>query len=170
MILVSLYHLGPRDLTSDGVKVNCNSDFMDVSLSRLVYPWLDPGLLRISLIQSTCTAYTITDLEVTIQAPLGRCGSKTNLQNKYTLRSRNTVITQPRRPEGVLITYLPEIHFPFTCDYEITHAQGKTSLKPIGEDKFSDSILAKKTNLQFDKFETLVVYQFQTDSGKSGLK
>lgn len=152
MILVSLYHLGPRDLTSDGVKVNCNSDFMDVSLSRLVYPWLDPGLLRISLIQSTCTAYTITDLEVRIQAPLGRCGSKTNLQNKYTLRSRNTVITQPRRPERVLITYLPEIHFPFTCDYEITHAQGKTSLKPIGEDKFSDSIIAKKTNLQFDKF------------------
>lgn len=144
IILVSLYPLGPRDLTSDGVKVNCKSDFMDVSLSRLVYPWLDPGLLRISLIQSTCTAYTITDLEVRIQAPLSRCGSKTNLKNKYTLRSRNTVITQPRRPEGVLITYLPEIHFPFTCDYEITHAQGKTSLKPIGKDKFSGSIIAKK--------------------------
>ncbi|XP_073232789.1 uncharacterized protein [Porites lutea] len=129
---ITLRKAGPRDLTSDGVKVNCKSDFMDVSLSRLVYPWLDPGLLRISLIQSTCTAYTITDLEVRIQAPLSRCGSKTNLKNKYTLRSRNTVITQPRRPEGVLITYLPEIHFPFTCDYEITHAQGKTSLKPIG--------------------------------------
>ncbi|KAM7443303.1 hypothetical protein ABFA07_007943 [Porites harrisoni] len=129
---ITLRKAGSRDLTSDGVKVNCNSDFMDVSLSRLVYPWLDPGLLRISLIQSTCTAYTITDLEVRIQAPLSRCGSKTNLRNKYTLRSRNTVITQPRRPEGVLITYLPEIHFLFTCDYEITHAQGKTSLKPIG--------------------------------------
>ena len=121
-------------MTSDGLTVTCKSDYMDVSLSRLEYPWLEPSLLDINLIQSQCTTFNITDMEIRIQAPLHRCGTRTLRKNKYVLEFRNIVMTRPKRPRGLRITYLPDIHFPFGCVYEMTQSNGKSELKSIGKD------------------------------------
>lgn len=120
-------------MTSDGLTVTCNSHAMDISLSRLVYPWLNPDLLHMNLIQSNCTAYNVTDIEVRIQAPLDGCGTRTLVKNKYVLESRNVFIARVKRPRGFSITYLPDIYFPFDCAYEITRSPGRTVLKAIGK-------------------------------------
>ena len=125
--------LGANDITSDGLTVKCKSQYMDISISRLVYPWLDPNLLHMNLIQSNCTANSFTATYVRIQAPLAGCGTKTLRKNEFVLESRNMFIARPKRPRGFSITYLPNIYFPIVCAYEITQFAGKTMLKAIGK-------------------------------------
>ena len=120
-------------MTSDGLTVTCKSHYMDVALDRLVYPWLDPGMLHLSLTQSNCTAYNVTDLQIRIQAPLYECGTKTLWKNKFVLESRNIFIARVKRPPGFRVIYLPDTYFPFGCRYEITRSAGKTVLKPLGK-------------------------------------
>jgi len=125
--------LGPSDLTSAGLTVTCKSQYMDVALNRLVYPWLVPGSLHMNLIQSSCTAYNVTDTQIRIQAPLYGCGTDTVWKNKFVLESRNMFIAREKRPPGFRIAYLPDMYFPFICRYEITRSAGKTILKSLGK-------------------------------------
>ena len=113
--------------------MTCKPYYMDVTLSRLVYPWLNPGTLHMNLIQSNCTAYNVTDLQIRIQAPLFGCGTKTVRKNKFVLESRNIFIARQKRRPGFRIIYLPDTYFPFVCRYEITRSAGKTVLKPLGK-------------------------------------
>jgi len=128
---ITLQRAGANDITSDGLTVKCKSQYMDISISRLVYPWLDPNLLHMNFIQSNCTANSFTDTYVRIQAPLAGCGTKTLRKNEFVLESRNMFIARPKRPRGFSITYLPNIYFPIVCAYEITQFAGKTMLKAI---------------------------------------
>ena len=132
-LFTSFIILEPDDITSAGVTVTCKSQYMDVALNRLVYPWLVPGTLHMNLIQSNCTAYNVTDMQIRIQAPIYGCGTNTLRKNKFVLESRNVFITREKRPPGFRITYLPDMHFPFICRYEITHSAGKTVLKQLGK-------------------------------------
>ena len=120
-------------MTSDGLRVECKNHFMEVTLSRLVYPWLDPSLLHMSLIQSNCTEYDVTDMYVRMQVPLTGCGTTVLRKNKFVLKFRNIFIAQAKRPRGFSITYLPQIHFPFVCAYEMTRLPGRTMLQAIGK-------------------------------------
>lgn len=113
--------------------MTCKDQYMDVALNRLVYPWLIPESLRMSLIQSNCTVYNVTDMQIRIQAPLYGCGTSTLWKNKFVLESRNMFIAREKRPPGFRITYLPDMHFPFICRYEITRSAGKTILKSLGK-------------------------------------
>ena len=125
--------LGPNDLTSAGVTVTCKSRYMDVALNRLVYPWLVPGSLHMSLMQSNCTAYNVTDMQIRIQAPLYGCGTNTLRKNKFVLESRNVFVTREKQTPGFRIKYLPDMHFPFICRYEIIRSAGKIVLKSLGK-------------------------------------
>lgn len=128
---INLKKVEPNDLTSAGVTVTCKDQYMDVALNRLVYPWLIPESLHMSLIQSNCTVYNFTDMQIRIQAPLYGCGTSTLWKNEFVLESRNMFIAREKRPPGFRITYLPDMHFPFICRYEITRSAGKTVLKSL---------------------------------------
>lgn len=128
---ITLQKAGPRDMKSDGLAVTCHSDGMDVTLSRFAYPWLDPSLLHLSLIQSNCIAYNVTDSYVRIQVPLVGCGTKIRLKNKFVLESRNVIIIIARRPSGIKVIYLPQIHFRVFCAFEIDRSHKNTTLKAI---------------------------------------
>lgn len=120
-------------MTSDGLTVTCKTYYMDVTLNRLVYPWLNPETLHMNLIQSNCTAYNVTDLQIRIQAPLFGCGTKTVRKNKFVVESRNIFIARVKRRPGFRIIYLPDTYFPFVCRYEKTRSAGNTVLKPLGK-------------------------------------
>lgn len=120
-------------MKSDGLTVKCKNHFMEVTLSRLVYPWLDPSLLHMGLIQSNCTEYDVTDTYVRMQAPLAGCGTTVLRKNKFVLKFRNIFIAQAKRPRGFSITYLPQIHFPFVCAYEMIRSPRRTMLQAIGK-------------------------------------
>ncbi|KAL9978550.1 hypothetical protein ACROYT_G016078 [Oculina patagonica] len=128
---INLKKAGARDLTSSGLTVMCKNHYMDVALNRLVYPWLDPGTLHMNLIQSNCTAYNVTDMQIRIQAPLYGCGTRTLRKNKFVLESRNVFIAREKRRPGFGVTYLPDTYFPFVCRYEITRFAGKIVFKPL---------------------------------------
>lgn len=127
----------------------CKNHYMDVALNRLVYPWLDPGTLHMNLIQSNCTAYNVTDMQIRIQAPLYGCGTKTLRKNKFVLESRNVFIAREKRPPGFNVTYLPDTYFPFVCRYEITRSAGKTVFKPLSKSThcISDIMYSRKFNV-----------------------
>lgn len=133
LLLLLLFNPGPHDINSDGLAVKCQSDRMDVTLSRLEYPWLDPSLLHLKLINSDCSAYNVTDSQVEIQIPLSRCGTRTRVKNKFVLESRNVVIIKAKRPPGVKVTYLPQIHFRIFCAYEMDRSRNEITLKGIGK-------------------------------------
>lgn len=128
---ITLQRAGPHDINSDGLAVKCQSDRMDVTLSRLEYPWLDPSLLHLKLINSDCSAYNVTDSQVDIQIPLSRCGTRTRVKNKFVLESRNVVIIKAKRPPGVKVIYLPQIHFRIFCAYEMDRSRNEIALKGI---------------------------------------
>ena len=113
--------------------MTCKSNSMDVSLSRLVYPWLHPEKFHISLIQSNCAAYNVTEMQIRVQASLFGCGTRTLRRTKSVLESRNVVIARVKRPRGFSVTYLPDMYFPFLCRYEISRSAGKMVFKPLGE-------------------------------------
>lgn len=118
-------------MKSDGLTVKCKTNTIDISLSRLVYPWLQPEKFHISLVQLNCNTYNATDMIIRIQAPLFSCGTRTVRRNKFVLESRNVVIARVRRPKGFRVTYLPDVYFPFLCRHEITRSAGKPVFKPL---------------------------------------
>ena len=132
-LLMHFFILGPRDMKSDGLTVKCRTNTIDISLSRLVYPWLQPEKFHISLVQLNCNTYNATDMIIRIQAPLFSCGTRTVRRNKFVLESRNVVIARVRRPKGFRVTYLPDVYFPFLCRHEITRSAGKPVFKLLGK-------------------------------------
>ncbi|XP_022782999.1 uncharacterized protein LOC111323825 [Stylophora pistillata] len=144
---INLRKAGPHDMKSDGLTVKCGTNTMDISLSRLVYPWLQPEKLHISLIRSNCNTYNASDMEIRIQAPLFGCGTRTVRRNKSVLDFRNVVIARVRRPKGFRVTYLPDVYFPFFCRYETTRSAGKPILQPL--EPLSADLLMSSANTIF---------------------
>lgn len=155
-------------MTSDGLTVTCKSHYMDVALSRLVYPWLDPGTLHMNLIQSNCAAYNVTDMHIRIQAPLYGCGTRTVRKNKFVVESRNVFIARVKRPPGFRITYLPDTYFPFVCRYEITRSAGEKVFKPLG--KSSILVICYQPDIIYQTRGVFHRSDFQTSKRKFKIK
>ena len=90
---------------------------MQLTLDRLIYPWLQPSYFKMHLLDNRCYPSVVNETHIIVKTSFREC--KTMKKNSSLLITyRNILMAFVRAPPGRVITRVHDVFFPFQCRFE----------------------------------------------------
>ena len=90
---------------------------MQLTLDRLIYPWLQPSYFKMHLLDNRCYPYLVNETHIIVKTSFRECKTmKKNSSHRITYR--NVLMAFVRGPPWRVITRVPDVFFPFQCRFD----------------------------------------------------
>ena len=107
-------------ITTDGKKITCTRNEMQLTLSRATFPWLQPGYFDMHLRDKNCRPYHVNSTHIIVKTTYGDCKTvaKTSSRDVIYRNVLKALATTLSAIPGTLATRVPDVLFPFQCRFD----------------------------------------------------
>lgn len=135
-----VFFIDPSSISLGGRDISCLRDEMQLTLSRLTYPWLHPKYFDMHLLDNSCGLFHVNFTHIIVKTTYGECKTARRNTADGVIIYGNILIALVKFQPGQVITRVPDVFFPFQCRFDptkkVTSISSKTS-SPKGNGELS---------------------------------